>query len=270
MVWLSASMRRRLCFSAGAIATPGILLRSGVGPDRELSRLGIDRIAANEAVGAALLDHPGALMILLPRFLHARSSDPLIQTVIRYSSTDGEFPLDMQVQPGSTFTLPDVTVPLVTLMCSVGKPRGSGRLVYPTARPHEAPRIESNFLLHPDDHRKAVEAMELATLLVAGPSLRELATFFWPRQRELRSREAIGDWIYRACGSGYHPCGTVPMGSCLRGAGAVDGHGRVRGVDGLVVADASIMPTVPSANINLATLMIGERFGEWIREGLYD
>ena len=110
--------------------------------------------------------------------------------------------------------------------------------------------------------------MELAALLVEGPGLRELATFFWPAKRELRNRDAIGDWIYRACGSGYHPCGTVPMGG--PGSGAVDGHGRVPGVEGLVVADASIMPTVPSANINLATLMIGERFGEWFREGLFD
>jgi choline dehydrogenase len=50
-------------------------------------------------------------------------------------------------------------------------------------------------------------------------------------------------------------------------AAATDGHGRVRGVDGLYVADASLMPTIPSSNTNLPTLMMGERFGEWVREG---
>ena len=66
-------------------------------------------------------------------------------------------------------------------------------------------------------------------------------------------------------GSGYHPCGTVPMGAAGDPLAATDAHGRVRGVTGLVVADASLMPTIPSANTNLASLMIGERFGEWLR-----
>jgi len=69
------------------------------------------------------------------------------------------------------------------------------------------------------------------------------------------------------CDSGYHPCGTVPMGADGDPDAATDGRGRVRGVDGLFVADASLMPTVPTSNIHLPTLMIGERFGEWLKEG---
>ena len=57
------------------------------------------------------------------------------------------------------------------------------------------------------------------------------------------------------------------MGPDSRPDGALDGRGRLRGVEGLIVADASIMPTIPSANTNLPTLMIGERFGEWLRDG---
>jgi choline dehydrogenase len=84
----------------------------------------------------------------------------------------------------------------------------------------------------------------------------------------LRDRSKLREWIWQSCGSGYHPCGTVPMGPEGDAAAAVDQHGRVRGVEGLFVADASIMPTVPSANINVPTLMIGERFGEWLRDGV--
>ncbi|MCA9615675.1 MAG: choline dehydrogenase, partial [Myxococcales bacterium] len=76
---------------------------------------------------------------------------------------------------------------------------------------------------------------------------------------------AIREWILRQTGSGYHPCGTVPMGDGPRAA--TDSRGRVRGVEGLVVADASLFPTVPSSNTNLPTIMLGERFGEWLREG---
>jgi choline dehydrogenase len=73
--------------------------------------------------------------------------------------------------------------------------------------------------------------------------------------------------IRKMTGSGYHPCGTVPMGPDSDRMAAVDGRGRLRRVEGLIVADASIMPTIPSANTNLPTLMIGERFGEWLRDG---
>ena len=84
----------------------------------------------------------------------------------------------------------------------------------------------------------------------------------------MRSRRAIRGWIRAQCGSGFHPCGTTPMGPDDDRNAVVDQYGRVRGVTGLVVADAGIMPTVPSANTNLPTLMIGERFGEWLREGV--
>ncbi|WP_437803043.1 GMC family oxidoreductase [Sorangium sp. So ce693] len=82
-------------------------------------------------------------------------------------------------------------------------------------------------------------------------------------ERTLRRREALERWITRSCGSGYHPCGTAPMGPEGDVSAAVDGRGRVRGVEGLVVADVSIMPTIPSVNTNLTALMIGE----WLRDG---
>ena len=87
-----------------------------------------------------------------------------------------------------------------------------------------------------------------------------LAWFGWPSGRVLAKRADLEAWIYQASGSGYHPCGTVPLGA------ATDDFGRVRGVEGLVVADASLMPTIPSSNTNLPSLMIGERFGEWLRD----
>ena len=156
-------------------------------------------------------------------------------------------------------------------MCSIGKPRGVGRLIYTSARADARPRIESNLLLHPDDHRNAVEAMELAALLAAGPSLRELAMFLWAggaRTAESGNDRGVDLPGLRVRlpsvrhGPRWDPTATLWL--------PWMGHGRVRGVEGLVVADASIMPTIPSANINLATLMIGERFGEWIREGWFD
>jgi choline dehydrogenase len=69
-------------------------------------------------------------------------------------------------------------------------------------------------------------------------------------------------------GSGYHPCGTIPMGASSINEGAVDGCGRLRGVEGVLVADASIFPVIPTANTNLPTLMVGERISEFLRAGM--
>jgi choline dehydrogenase len=247
---------------AGAIATPGILLRSGIGPRRALERIGVDPVAVVPGVGARLLDHPGAAVILVPRPGVARTSDPIVQTTYRYTSTGSEYPDDMQLQPASIISFPRFDLPLVGVAAVVGKPRGHGELVFTSADPHERPRIDSAIFHDPDDRARALEGLRLAYDLLRKSPLAELAVFVWPRERVLRDRARLEEFLFRSCGSGYHPSGTVPMGE------AVDQYGRVPGVDGLIVADASIMPTIPSANTNLPTLMIGERFGEWLRDGV--
>jgi len=83
-------------------------------------------------------------------------------------------------------------------------------------------------------------------------------------ERELTD-EAIANLMRRLAASGFHPCGTLKMGSAEDPSAVVDQFGRAYAVDGLVVADASIMPAVPRANTNLTTIMIGEKIGEWLR-----
>ena len=71
--------------------------------------------------------------------------------------------------------------------------------------------------------------------------------------------------LRKLAGSGYHPCGTAKMGPVTDPLAVVDQFGRMHAIEGLAVADASIMPTVPRANTNLTSIMIGEMVGEWIR-----
>jgi choline dehydrogenase len=254
---------KRVVLCGGAISTPSILLRSGVGPRRELERLGVDVVVDAPSVGARLLDHPGAAMFFVPRDGVSKLSFPLIQTVLRYRTEHSARPNDMQLQPGSMVPTPYLTFPGVSLMCSVGKPRGVGKLTFPTL--FGQPRIESE-LLHDDyDRACAVEAMELAWLLATSKPMKGLARFFFPQESVLRDRREIGEWIRKSCDSGYHPAGTVPMGD--DSSTACDPRGRVRGVEGLFVGDVSLLPTIPMANTNLTALMIGERFGEWLRDG---
>jgi choline dehydrogenase len=111
--------------------------------------------------------------------------------------------------------------------------------------------------------------MQLAVELAETPAMRDLATFFWPPAGVVRSRARLEQWLGRICDSSYHPCSTVPMGAddASDAEVATDGRGRVRHVEGLWVADASLMPTIPSAHTNLTAIMMGERFGEWMRRG---
>ncbi len=265
-VWdLSTS---RVIVSAGALATPGVLLRSGVGPRRAVERIGVDLVANVPGVGSRLLDHPGSAIFLRPKSGVCSTRDPLVQTVLRYASKDSPYPNDIQLQPGSFVPFPRFSVPFVVISCCVGKPRGRGRIEHRSANPRSRPRVESDLFVDPADRAIGVEAMRLAWRVAKQPPLRDLATPFWPSPRVLADQDALEQYLWRITGSGYHPCGSVPMGPEGDEEAAVDQHGRVREVEGLWVADASIMPTIPSANTNLATLMIGERFGEWVREGV--
>jgi choline dehydrogenase len=253
--------------AAGAINTPHVLLCSGVGPSSELARLGVEEVANVPGVGRRLVDHPGTAIFLRPRFGSGiRRNEPLIQAVLRYGSEGSGHKNDMMLQPGSKVNLPRFDFPLVSLMCAVNKSRGTGTLHFRSTKPGDKPVIQSLFLEDAEDRKRAVDAMWLARDLARTRPLDKLAAHFWPSARVLRDRGKTDSWIRKACDSGYHPCGTVPMGVDSDPNAATDGRGRVRSVEGLIVADASLMPTIPAANLHLTVLMMGERFADWIAE----
>lgn len=254
---------------AGAICTPGILLRSGVGPVDDVARLGVELIADVPGVGSRLLDHPGAGLFFLPRlFSGTNRLDPLIQNVLRFGSNGTSYDNDMFLQAGSNGPLPQFNLPLVSIMVNVGKTSALGSIKFLSADPHAKPEVYSRVMQHPEDRRRALDALALAYELFQTKPMKKLARPFWPTPWILKKRERMEDWLWGACDSGYHPSGTVPMGPESDPLAATDGRGRVRGVKGLRVADASLMPTIPSSNIHLPTLMIGERFGEWLKTEL--
>jgi choline dehydrogenase len=261
-----ASPRVVLC--AGATSTPGILLRSGIGPRRTVERLGVDVVVELPSVGAKLLDHPGSAIFLRPKQRHRVPGRHFIQTVLRTTSKSGPRN-DVFLQAGSVVPHPYGDIPLVSIMESIGKSYGRGTIEFTSPNPHRSPRIESRLFLEDRDRERALDAMQLAVELAETPAMRSMATFFWPPASVVKSRERLGQWLGRVCDSSYHPCSTVPMGSDAASDAevAADGRGRVRHVEGLWVADASLMPTIPSAHLNLTVLMMGERFGEWMRRG---
>ncbi len=253
----------RVVLCAGAIGTPGILLRSGIGPRADVERLGVELVRDVPAVGAQLLDHPGNGLFFRPRRgLDCSADHPLIQTVLRTRlGTDGPWVNDVQIQAGSFVPTPMFgPLPLVMLMVSQCKPRGVGRIHFTSTDPEQRPHVDSQFNTDAADLSLAVEGLRLCARLSEAPAMRRLARGVYPTRLLARSRRLLRRWIPYASDSGYHPCGTVPMGR------AVDGRGRFDGIEGLRVADASLFPTVPTSNTHLPTLMVGERFGEWLRD----
>jgi choline dehydrogenase len=259
----------RVVLCAGATSTPGILLRSGVGPRTRVERVGADLVFDLPAVASRLLDHPGAAVFLRPKPGVQSPTDPLIQTALRCSASGSARKNDVVLQAGSVLALPFATVPLVSVMCMLGKPRGHGTIDFTSPSVRSRPRIDSRLLVEPEDRKRVVDALALGVELSQTRAMRDLATPFWPPLAVVKDAARLDEWVGRISDSGYHPCGTVPMGAddASLADAATDGRGRVRGVAGLWVADASLMPTIPSAHINVTTIMMGERFGEWMKAG---
>jgi choline dehydrogenase len=249
----------------GAINTPGILLRSGVGPDREVRRLGCEPVIDAPAVGRRLLDHPGTgIFVWAARGAKVDRSVPIIQTGYRYASGLVDNPADVLIQAIS-FTMFLTKLPLFALVAQVGKPYGQGgTLRYPDADPRTRPIIESHFFEDATDRKVARDALVRCHELLRTRALSRMGTPTLPFGAMLRSEAALERTLPYLCDSGYHPCGTVPMGARPGENAAVDERGRFFGLEGLHVVDASVMPTVPSSNIHLPTLMVAERIAEFL------
>jgi len=125
--------------------------------------------------------------------------------------------------------------------------------------------IETSLGADPVDAERMREALRIIARLAKTKAIARVARPVYPR-RPFDDDGGLRGPLAQITGSGYHPSGTVPMGKDGDPRAATDGRGRVRGVAGLVVADASLMPTIPSSNTNLPSLMIGERFGVFLRE----
>lgn len=268
---------RKVVLSGGSIQSPAMLVRSGVGPRAVLDRLGISVARDLPGVGAVLRDHPAASVVLLLRAGVCDRDQPLIQTTLRYTAAGSDEFNDMQLEPLSWIqrVIPDLTdaggqTPLLLgLAAVVEKTHGHGQLLFESADPHAYPRIQSDFLNDEWDLERLVEGLEIGLHLAETAAVRAVSDgVYRPRPEVAADRAALRDWARRSCGSGYHPCGTTPMGRADDPLAVVDQYGRVHGIAGLHIADAGIMPHIPRANTNIPTIMIGERFGEWFREGV--
>ncbi|HSG90245.1 MAG TPA: GMC family oxidoreductase N-terminal domain-containing protein [Pseudomonadales bacterium] len=262
-----AELRAKLVvLSAGAIMSPAILLRSGLGPRAEVEALGIDNFADVPGVGRNLCDHPALSVVCAVRDPGLIDFDaPIIQTILRYTADDSDKRNDLQIEQLSFAGRPGGPA-MFAIAAVLEYQYGRGVLRLRSADPDAAPEIDNRFCEDDRDLARLVQCYrDTLAFTRAEPLAAMIDGLTFPDPARPLDDDAIASLCRKFAASGYHPSGTVKMGPASDPLAVVDQYGACHALDGLVVADASIMPSVPRANTNLTTIMIGERVGEWLR-----
>jgi choline dehydrogenase len=243
--------------SAGTYGSAAILLRSGVGPVRELTQLGIATIA-DLPVGQHLQDQP-VFYNAYALSSNVIQMSPAVGALLWFRSslaTDGE--LDLHIS--ATHLLDGSVSPtggVIVLAVAVVLPESSGTLRISSTDPHAQPLIDNNFLATERDQLRMLEGVKVSRRLARNSVFDPLLA------GELIPGDAVGDEALREVIAANlatygHPTSTVPMGGATDPAAVVDSVGAVRGLQNLRVVDASIIPEVPSTVTNLTTIMVAE------------
>jgi len=257
---------REVILCAGAIDSPAILLRSGIGPAPELGDLGIEPVVDLPGVGRNLHDH-----LLMGVLWEAKQPIPAPGYNLAESS------MFLRSDPAQTvpdlhfmfihvpFHLPSYQVPEGSWTIAVGlvRPASRGTVRLRSADLRDKPLIDPAYLSQEADVQAMVRGTRLARTLAS-------ASAFDPWRgpealpgEAVQSDAEIEDFVRHAAGTYYHPVGTCHMG--VGPDAVVDPSLCVRGVTGLRVADASIMPSIVSANTNTAAMIIGEKAADLVR-----
>jgi choline dehydrogenase len=252
--------------AAGAIHTPGLLVRSGIGPPDTLDALGIEAVAELPGVGRNLCDHPAVPVVCVARHPEVASRElPLIQTILRYTAPGSAQRNDLQIEL-LTFAAAVDGEPCFGVAAVLEQCESRGLLRVVSTDPHAPPAIEPALCSDPRDVERLAGCLLEAHRFAQTKPLAELcARIVFPDPARGLDLAGARELCRRLSGSGYHPCGTARMGEDSDPEAVCDGYGAVRSVENLVVADASLMPSVPRANTNLTCIMIGEQVGEWLR-----
>jgi choline dehydrogenase len=260
-----ATAEREVILTAGAVGSPQLLLLSGIGPADPLRALGIEVAADLPEVGANLQDHPctytshAATAPLAPSTTNNGEAYAVLRSDLAGDYPDLHlFPILLPLAPAGS-QAPD---PGFVITASVVAPDSRGSVTLASADPRARPVIDPAFLRDPRDLDRMTAAVTLAREIAAAPALAGFRQAeVWPGPGVVAGAD-LRAWICRSLDSYYHPAGTCRMGSDP--GAVVDPELRVRGVSGLRVADASVMPVIPNAHPNATVLAIAERAAELI------
>ena len=287
---LTASHEIVLC--AGAINSPQLLMLSGIGPEAHLRSLGIAVQQPLEGVGANLQDHPTVhIAVENPTAesyaLSARALPRIALSPLRYLlrgdgmlasnvaeaggfvSTDGSGRPDIQMTflvglKANARVIPSTHGYMI--LTQLLRPLSVGSVKLASGRPQDKPVIDPNFFAHREDMDTLIRGFREARRITQQPALAALSGAEIEPGAAVRSDAEIEAALRQIVNTAYHPTGTCKMGPDGDPMAVVDHRLRVRGVSGLRVVDASIMPSIISGNTSAPTMMIAERAAGFIRE----
>jgi choline dehydrogenase-like flavoprotein len=281
---------REVIVSAGAIGSPRLLMLSGIGPADHLRSIGIDVVHDLPGVGGNLQDHldlyaiaectgdhtydgyvrPHRMLWAGMEYLLFRKG-PAASTLFEsggfwFSGADAAWP-DIQFHLGLGSGIEAGVAKLrnagVTLNSAYLRPVSRGTVRLASADPAAAPLIDPNYWAEPEDRRRALEGLRMAREILRQPALRPFVLAERMPGPEVGDTTGLIAYAQRTCKTDHHPVGTCRMG---HGAAAVVAPDlRVHGLEGLRIADASVMPRLPSCNTNAPTIMIGEKAADLVR-----
>ncbi len=261
--------------SSGAVASPQLLMLSGVGPAEQLRSLGIEVVHDSPGVGKNLRDHPSAAVLFKAVGEKPDVQAPVIQVGLRYTIEGSDLRNDMQLSPmlmTSEHRPAQVEIDddlnYIGMSASLQLALGQGELTLQSTDPHVQPFLNYNYYQEEEDLRRMREAIRMCVRLADHPSFSSIVLErVMPTDEELASDEELNAWLRRNSGTSHHISGTCKMGPDSDPIAVVDQHLKVKGVQGLRVADASVMPDCIRANTNATTIMIGEKVADYIKDG---
>lgn len=267
------SANREVILSAGAINTPQLLMLSGIGPADHLGEVGIEVRVDAPGVGSNLQDHPEAVIQFESAVPMVRDSTQWWEIGI-FTQVDGDDDLpDLMMHYGSTpFDMHTArqgypsAEEAFALTPNVTHARSRGTVRLRSADYRDKPKVDPRYFTDEEgfDMHIAVEGIKLARRIASQPALAGVVKRELSPGPEAQTDEEIARYVAATHNTVYHPAGTVRMGSDDDGMSPLDPELRVKGVDKLRVADASIMPQLTAVNPNITCYLIGERAAQLI------
>jgi choline dehydrogenase len=275
----------RVVLSAGAIRSPHLLMLSGIGPADQLRQFGIPPVYHLPGVGQNLWNHLSAQMTFKVKDgISLAAHRDAVHFSLHYTAPGSSAINDMVLRttpvvderqervPGVRTGYLSGDVPpekVARISCTLGLPEGSGYVRLTSADPKVQPSFNYCYLQHPNDIRRVREGVRLAVKLLESDGYKDVADYrIHPTDGILADDDALDLWIRQTVGTARHLSGTCKMGPDTDPMAVVDQYCRVKGVAGLWVADASVMPRIPrSGGAHATVIMIGERVVDWIAAG---
>ncbi len=236
--------------AAGAYGSPAVLLRSGIGPSGDLERVGVD-VVESLPVGQSLVDHPGLGMEWAIAPAHVPADGTFFAASVLVRGQSGDCPEDTWDLHGFPWLDHGDDGWQTTGVVYLLKPDSRGSIMLRSADPRVPPVIDHGFLREERDVNRLASGVVLMRQIAAEAGA----------GREIRPGvdTDLTTYLRREARGIFHPTGTCAIGA------VVDARAAVLGLDGLLVADASIMPTIPRANTNLSTIAVAERVADLLR-----